>query len=153
VWCVQAYTDVLAAGHAQKSSGRSVVKDATKRGWVSEKRAEKWLKKLEKSRVLREGLPEYEVRQSSGGALTAKFGSTNPGNVMWEVRRLRDIGLEEGRHFSVEMPGEGREGYVYVRGEGLSLQLQTTAETCSGGGVSNSGGSGCFDMSICRTNQ
>jgi len=29
------------------------------------------------------------------------------------------MGLEEGRHFSVKMPEGGRDGYVYIRREGL----------------------------------
>jgi hypothetical protein len=30
------------------------------------------------------------------------------------------MGLEEGRHFTVKMPEEGRHGYVYIRREGLA---------------------------------
>ncbi len=120
VWCVQAYTDVLAAGRKElRRALAEVVKEAAKRGWVSGKRAEKWLKKLERGRILREGWPKYEVRLSGGGALIVKFGSTNPDSIMRETRRLRDMGLEEGKHFSAEMPGEGRDGYVYIRREGL----------------------------------
>ena len=40
-------------------------------------------------------------------------------NVEREKQRLREMGLGEGRHFSVKMPGESRDGYVYVRREGL----------------------------------
>jgi len=30
------------------------------------------------------------------------------------------MGLVEGKHFTVKMPGEGRDGYVYIRREGLN---------------------------------
>jgi hypothetical protein len=30
------------------------------------------------------------------------------------------MGLEEGKHFTVKMPEEGRDGYVYIRREGLA---------------------------------
>jgi hypothetical protein len=36
-----------------------------------------------------------------------------------EAHRLREMGLEEGIHFSAKMPG-GRDGYVYVRREGFA---------------------------------
>jgi hypothetical protein len=86
---------------------------------VGEKKAGQWLNKLESGRVSKEGWPKYHVGHARSGALVVRFVSTDPDNVMRETHRLRDIGLVEGRHFSVEMPGEGREGYVYIRREGL----------------------------------
>jgi hypothetical protein len=53
------------------------------------------------------------------GALRVKFGSPNPDSIRREAQRLREMGLEEGKHFTVEMPKEGRDGYVYIRREGL----------------------------------
>ena len=49
-----------------------------------------------------------------------RFGSTNPDSIEREVRRLREMGLVESRHFTVKMPEEGRYGYVYIRREGLA---------------------------------
>jgi hypothetical protein len=68
--------------------------------------------------VLKEGWPRYEVGLVEG-ALRVIFGSTDPDSILQEARRLRETGLEEGRHFSVKMPEEGRDGYVYIRREGL----------------------------------
>jgi hypothetical protein len=48
-----------------------------------------------------------------------RFGSTDPDNIEREVRRLREMGLVESRHFTVKMPEEGRYGYVYIRRESL----------------------------------
>ncbi len=53
------------------------------------------------------------------GALEVKFGSTNPDNIEDETQRLREIGLEEGRHFSVKMPEGGKKGYVSILRKGL----------------------------------
>jgi hypothetical protein len=48
-----------------------------------------------------------------------RFSSPNPDGIEREAWRLRDMGLEEGRHFTVKMPeGEGV-GYVLIRREGL----------------------------------
>ncbi len=121
VWCVQAYTDALAAGRKElRRALAEIVREAAARGWVDGKRAERWLKKLERGRTLRKGWPKYEVRLSSSGALVVSFGSTNPSNIMREVQRLKEVGLEEGRHFTVKMPEEGRDGYVLIRREGLA---------------------------------
>ena len=53
------------------------------------------------------------------GALRVRFSSTNPVSIERERQRLKEIGLEEGRHFTVKIPEGGRDGYVYVRREGL----------------------------------
>ncbi len=53
------------------------------------------------------------------GALEVKFSSTSPDSIAREAQRFSDMGLEEGRHFTVKMPEEGRDGYVYIRREGL----------------------------------
>jgi hypothetical protein len=48
-----------------------------------------------------------------------RYQTTNPGNVEREVKRLREMGLVEGVHFSARMPGGGKAGYVLIRKEGL----------------------------------
>jgi hypothetical protein len=73
---------------------------------------------LEKGRVLREGWPKYYVRLKDG-ALVVRYHSTNPDNIARETQRLREMGLKEGRHFTVEMPEEGRDGYVSILKMGL----------------------------------
>ena len=55
------------------------------------------------------------------GALMVRFSSTNSGNIEEEAQRFRNMGLEEGKHFSVKMPEEGGgKGYVYIFKEGLA---------------------------------
>jgi hypothetical protein len=83
-------------------------------------KAEGWLEKLERGRVLKEGWPKYHVGLARSGALRVKFGSINPVSIEREKQRLENMGLEEGKHFTVKMPEEGREGYVYIRREGLA---------------------------------
>ena len=120
VWRVRAYTDMLAAGHERlRKALTEIVKRAVENGWVDAGMAESWLEKLEEGHVLKEGWPKYHVGLSSSGALEVRFGSTNPDSIERETQRLRDMGLKEGRHFSVKMPEEGRDGYVYIRREGL----------------------------------
>jgi hypothetical protein len=77
-----------------------------------------WLKKLERGRVLKEGWPKYEVRLTKG-ALVVRFSSPNPDSIKQVAQRLRDMGLEEGRHFSVRMPEGGELGRVSFLREGL----------------------------------
>jgi hypothetical protein len=69
--------------------------------------------------VLKEGWPKYHVGLARSGALVVRFVSTDPDNVMWEAQRLREMGLEEGVHFSVKMPEGGGIGYVRVLRKGL----------------------------------
>ncbi len=118
-WYVVATTDMLAAGReGLRNAVRKVVEEALGKGWVDEKRAGRWLKKLEEGLTLREGWPKYSV-QLTEGALMVRFGSTDPDSIKQAVQRLRDMGLVEGRHFTVRMP-EGRSvGYVSILKEGL----------------------------------
>jgi hypothetical protein len=78
-----------------------------------------WLEKLEGGVALMEGWPRYKVRVVEG-ALEVRFASTDPDSIRREVQRLKEIGLEEGKHFTVKMPEEDRDGYVYIRKEGLA---------------------------------
>ncbi len=121
VWYVKAYTDMLAAGGEElRKALAEVVKTAIKNGWVDAGKAEGWLEKLEKGRVLMEGWPKYEVRLSGSGALVIRFESTNPDSIKQVARRLRDMGLEEGVHFTVKMPEGGEAGYVSILRKGLA---------------------------------
>jgi hypothetical protein len=120
MWYIKAATDMLAGGHEKlRKALAEIVRKAVENGWVDAGMAESWLEKLEEGHVLKEGWPKYHVGLSSSGALEVRFGSTNPDSIERETQRLRDMGLKEGRHFSVKMPEEGRDGYVYIRREGL----------------------------------
>ncbi len=120
VWRVKATTDMLAAGDEKlRKALAEIVREAAARGWIDAGKAERWLEKLESGGALREGWRKYEVGLADG-ALVVKFNSTNPDNIVREAQRLKEMGLVEGRHFSVKMPEEGRYGYVYIRREGLA---------------------------------
>jgi tRNA A37 N6-isopentenylltransferase MiaA len=48
-WRVEITTDMLAAGRKElRDAVRKVVEEALKKGWVDEKKARRWLEKLEK---------------------------------------------------------------------------------------------------------
>ena len=135
VWYIYAYTDMLAAGREElRKALAEIVKKAVENGWIDASKAEGWLKKLEEGLTLKEGWPKYLVRLKDG-ALMIRFGSTDPDSIERRAQRLRDMGLEEGRHFSVEMPEGDHDGYVYVRREALSALpgFPSTAPANSGG--------------------
>jgi hypothetical protein len=116
-WYVYAYTDSLAAGREElRKALANIVKEAVK----NEKKAERWLKKLERGRTVWEGWPKYHVGLARSGALDVKYQSTNSDNLRREAQRLEKIGLKRGVHFTVEMPEDGGKGYVYIRREGLA---------------------------------
>ncbi len=118
-WYVRATTDRLAAGREElRGVLADIVKEALAKGWVDAGKAERWLDKLERGLTLREGWPKYHVGLNEG-ALEVRYRSTNLGNIEREARRLRAMGLEEGRHFAVKMPEGGGEGYVSILKEGL----------------------------------
>ncbi|MFP3212241.1 MAG: PaRep2b protein, partial [Thermoproteus sp.] len=119
VWYVEATTDKLAAGHKElRDAIAEIVRKAAEGGWVNSETADRWLDKLERGLTLKEGWPKYLVRLVEG-ALEVKYRSTNLGNIEQEAKRLRAMGLEEGRHFSVRMPEGGKAGYVYILKDGL----------------------------------
>jgi hypothetical protein len=121
VWYIKATTDMLAAGHVKlRDAIRKVVEEALKKGWVDEKKAKHWLKKLEEGRVLKEGWPKYYVGLARSGALVVRYETTNPDSIKQEAQRLENMGLEEGKHFTVKKPEEGRDGYVRILKEGLA---------------------------------
>jgi hypothetical protein len=118
-WYVYAYTNKLAAGREEVMKALAeIVKTARDDGWVDAGKAERWLERLEKGLTLREGWPRYHVGLTEG-ALVVSFGSPNPNSIWREAQRLENMGFEEGKHFTVKMPEEGRDGYVYIRREGL----------------------------------
>ena len=120
-WYVYAYTDKLAAGRRElRNAIADIVRKAVENGWVEAGKAEGWLKKLEEGRVVREGWPKYLVGLARSGALVVRFGSTSPDSIEREAQRFREMGLEEGKHFSVKMPEGDRDGYVSVLKEGLA---------------------------------
>jgi hypothetical protein len=119
-WYIKAATDMLAGGHEKlRKALAEIVRKAVENGWVDADKAERWLKKLEEGLTLKKGWPEYEVRLAKG-ALVVRYRSTNPDNIKQVTQRLREVGLEEGWHFAVKMPEEGREGYVSILRESLA---------------------------------
>jgi nucleotide-binding universal stress UspA family protein len=119
IWYVEAAADMLAAGREElRKAFAEVVREALARGWVETGEAEGWMEKLEEGRVLKEGWPKYKVRVVEG-ALVVSFGSTSPDNIEREAQRFREMGLEEGRHFTVKMPKGGKKGYVNILRKGL----------------------------------
>jgi hypothetical protein len=120
-WRVKATTDKLATGREElRDAIAEVVRKALARGWVNADKAERWLEKLRSGITIREGWPKYYMGLTGSGALEVKYRSTNPESIEREVQRLRAMGLEEGRHFAVKMPEEGRDGYVSILREGLA---------------------------------
>jgi hypothetical protein len=120
-WQVWSTTIKLAAGREElRKALAEVVREAIARGWVDAGKAEGWLEKLEGGVTLKEGWPKYEVRLVRSGALVVRFASTDPDSIALETQRLKEMGLVEGRHFSVRMPEEGRDGYVRILREGLA---------------------------------
>jgi hypothetical protein len=119
VWRVEAATDMLTAGRKElRDAIAEIVKKAVESGWVDEKKAERWLEKLKSGVTLKEGWPKYSVGLVEG-ALRVRFSSPNPDSIKQEAQRLEKMGLKRGVHFTVKMPEEGRDGYVYIRREGL----------------------------------
>ncbi|PLC62285.1 hypothetical protein B7L68_07705 [Thermoproteus sp. CP80] len=127
-WQVWATTDRLAAGRKElRDALAEIVRKAVESGWVDKETADRWLDKLRSGITLREGWPRYKVGLTGGGALEVKYRSTSPNNIEREARRLRDMGLEEGRHFTVKMPEGGGEGYVSILREGLAYAAWLSA--------------------------
>jgi len=120
-WYVKATTDNLAAGREElRKAIAEIVKAARDNSWVDERKAEGWLEKLERGRVLKEGWPRYHVGLARSGALEVRFRSPSPDSIQREAQRLREMGLVEGVRFTVKMPEEGRDGYVSILKEGLA---------------------------------
>jgi len=120
MWYVRATTDKLAAGRRElRDALAEVVRKAAESGWVNRETADSWLDKLRGGLTLREGWPKYGMWLARSGTLVIRCRSINPGNIEREAKRLRDMGLKEGKHFTVKRPEGGRKGYVYILREGL----------------------------------
>jgi len=120
-WHVVATTNKLAAGHEElRNAIANIVRKAVESGWVDAGKAEGWLEKLESGVTLMEGWPMYHMGLTRNGALVVRFSSPNPNSIEREKQRLENMGLKEGKHFTVKMPGEGRDGYVRILREGLA---------------------------------
>jgi len=121
VWYVEATTDRLAAGREElRNALAEIVRKAVENGWVDAGKAEGWLEKLEEGRILKEGWPKYHVGLSGGGALVVRYETTNPDSIQQVARRLNEIGLVEGIHFTMKMSEGDRDGYVSILREGLA---------------------------------
>jgi len=119
VWRIDVTTDRLAAGREElRKALAEIVETARGNGWVDADKAKRWLEKLEGGLTLREGWPKYYVGLNEG-ALVVRFSSPNPDSIEHQAQRLREMGLEEGKHFTVKMP-KGGKGYVNILKEGLA---------------------------------
>jgi len=79
VWRIEATTDKLAAGHEELRKALAEIVETARKS-VGEEKAKRWLEKLEKGRVLREGWPKHLVRLTEG-ALEVRFASPNPDSI------------------------------------------------------------------------
>jgi hypothetical protein len=121
IWRIDVTTDILAAGCKElRKALAEIVRSTVEKGWVDAGKAKRWLEKLEGGLTLKEGWPKYEMGLMRSGALVVRYRSTSRKNIEREAQRLRDMGLEEGSHFSVKMPEEGHNGYVRILKEGLT---------------------------------
>ncbi len=118
IWYVKVTTNRLAAGREELRKALAEIVETARKS-VGEEKAKRWLEKLESGVALKEGWPKYFVTLVKS-ALEVSFISTSPDSIEREKQRLENMGLEEGRHFTVKMPEEGRDGYVYIRREGLA---------------------------------
>ena len=120
VWYIYASTGKLTAGREElRRELAKVFRKVIARGWIDASKAEGWLEELKRGRVLNEGWPQYNVQLTRSGALLVRYGSTSPSNIEQEAQRFRDMGLEEGRHFTVKTPEGDSHGYVRILREGL----------------------------------
>jgi PaRep2b protein. len=116
VWQVRAATDVLAAGRKElREALAEIIKSARDNGWVDEKKARRWLEKLEGGVVAWEG-KKFMVRLVEG-ALVVRFSSTSRESLEEVAREFKAMGLVEGVHFTMKWSG-GR-GSVYLLAEGV----------------------------------
>jgi hypothetical protein len=119
-WRVRAHTDKLAGGYEKlRKALAEIVRKAMENRWVYADKAERWLEKLERGRVLREGWPKYYVGLKEG-ALEVRLVSTNPVSIEQVAQWLEKRGLKRGVHFSVKIPEGGKAGYVSILKDGLA---------------------------------
>ncbi len=78
IWRVVATACMLATGREKlRKALAEIVRKAVENGWVDAAKAERWLEKLEKGRILKEGWPKYNVRPVEGAQMV-RFSSTDP---------------------------------------------------------------------------
>jgi Fe2+ transport system protein FeoA len=118
-WYIEVSTDMLAAGREElRKALAEIIKTALAKDWIDAGKAERWLKKLERGLTLMEGWPKYEMGLVKE-TLVVRYRSTNLDSIKQVAQRLREMGLVEGYHFTVETEGDSY-GYVYIRREGLA---------------------------------
>ncbi len=116
------------------------MEEALKKDWVDEKKAERWLEKLERGVVTWEG-KKFMVRLVEG-ALVVSFSSTSRESVEEVAGEFKAMGLEEGVHLAVRWSEEL--GRVSLLAEGvrrlawLSIHGEGGAEAESRGVPQNS---------------
>jgi uncharacterized protein YkuJ len=135
-WRVEITTDMLAAGRKElRDAVRKVVEEALKKGWVDEKKARRWLEKLEKGMAVWEG-KKFEMRLVEG-ALVVSFRSTSRKSLGEVAGEFKAMGLVEGVHFTVRWSGgkgrvsllaEGVRRLAWVSVHGEEEQRQRAAE-------------------------
>ncbi len=115
-WRVEVTTDMLAAERRElRDAVRKVVEEALKKDWVDEKKARRWLEKLEKGVATWEG-KKFSIRLVEG-ALEVRFNPTSRESLEEVAREFKAMGLVEGVHFAVRWSGE--RGYVSLLAEGV----------------------------------
>ncbi len=78
IWRVAATACMLATGREKlRKALAEIVETARSKGWVDAAKAERWLEKLEKGRISKEGWPKYNVRPVEGAQMV-RFSSTDP---------------------------------------------------------------------------
>ena len=114
-WRVKATTDMLAAGREElRKALAEIVKTARDNGWVDEKKARRWLEKLEGGVVAWEG-KKFEV-DLTRDALHVRYRSITREPLEEVVREFKAMGLEEGVHFTVRWGGGGGACISWPRG-------------------------------------
>jgi hypothetical protein len=101
IWYVKVTTNRLAAGREELRKALAEIVETARKS-VGEEKAKRWLKKLESGVALKEGWPKYFVTLVKS-ALEVSFFSTSPDSIEHEKQRLENMGLEEGKHFTVKM--------------------------------------------------
>ncbi len=102
---------------ADKSLKEAVVasiRAAAERGWIDVKRAQRWIAKIEYRRI-------YNV-----GEKLAIY-SKHPEVLEREAQLLREMGLVEGKHFTLKMPEDGKMGRLRILARGLAYAAWLSA--------------------------
>ena len=108
VWHIFASLRGLAgADRTLKEAVVALIKAASEAGWVDAKKAERWIAKIEGMRI-------YNVGEKI--AIYSKY----PEVLEREAHLLREIGLIEGRHFTLKMPEDGKTGRLRILARGMA---------------------------------